>query len=85
MYVVKDLVRMVAYRDTLEHILGGSAFFASPVCILVCLCKLLFWQNLLPHTSHLYGLSPVCVLICICKLLFWLNSLPHTSELTDTY
>jgi hypothetical protein len=29
----------------------------------MCLCKLEFTLNLLPHISHLYGLSPVCVLV----------------------
>ena len=37
----------------------------SPVCVLMCVYKLLLWLHPLPHTSQLYDLSPVCVLIYI--------------------
>jgi hypothetical protein len=42
MYVVKDIVRIVTYRDTLEYILVITFLSGvSPVCILVtvCVCK----------------------------------------------
>jgi hypothetical protein len=58
----------------------GNANIQKHCRILVCVCKLLFTLNPLPHISHVYGLSPVCVLMCLCKSLLLLNPLPHISQ-----
>jgi hypothetical protein len=66
MYVVKGLYRKIAYRHTWEDILvikpckcdvcGNHIYkVLSPVCLLMCICKLFFCINPLPHTSHLQG------------------------------
>ena len=41
---------------------------------------LLFWMNVLLHTSQQYGRSPLCKSLCLTRWLFWLNVLLHTSQ-----
>jgi hypothetical protein len=69
MYVVKDLVIVVTYRDTLEYIQVINLIneCLSPVCVLQCFsCMLAFLVNLLPHISHISGLTYGFVLTWSC-------------------
>ena len=37
-----------------------NSYSSFPICVSLCLDKLLDCENLLLHTKHSYGFSPVC-------------------------
>jgi hypothetical protein len=73
-YVVNYLVRMIAYRHTLEDI--QVIHLINVIDVVKDFAIILAYRD--TFISHLSGLSPLCVLMCACKLEFTLNPLPHT-------
>ena len=68
------------------HTPHSTLLLLTPLCTLVtCTSRLLFWLNVLWHSSHVCGLTPVCTLSCVITWLLYLKSLSQYWHLSGLW